>query len=46
VGGRVRIGPWLSGAQTGTIKGADDLLYVLIDKEREPRRFHPANCFE
>ena len=48
VGGRVKIGfvigPFdkMSVAQTGVIKGADHHLFVLMDGEKKPRRFHPT----
>jgi hypothetical protein len=46
VGGRVRIAYLIRGManQTGTIKGADSQLYVLMDGEKKPRPFHPAHC--
>lgn len=29
-------------SQTGVIKGADHHLFVLLDGEKKPRRFHPT----
>ena len=29
-------------SQTGSIKSADQYLYVLLDGEKKPRRFHPT----
>lgn len=31
---------------TGTIKGADHYLYVLLDGEKKPRRYHPTHCID
>lgn len=46
VGGRVRIGTLMPVSQTGTIKAADSYLYVLMDGEKDVRRFHPTSCID
>lgn len=46
VGGRVRIGLLMPVSQTGTIKSADHYLYVLMDGEKDTRRFHPTHCID
>ena len=45
-GGRVHVHLLMPTSQTGTIKSADHYLYVLMDGEKEPRRFHPTHCLD